>query len=337
MHHSFIILSEFQVTEWLCLNCQVQRANDNAPVVSHIKISGQPHSSPKAGKTPSLQNKDASAVDSTKKISIPASPQKDNKFEAIQKIEQPNDSPPLHKRQQLATGKPQGDTSNMNKSEDFFGFGFGGARSRSPSPKPAASAVSGKVLGFGTTFLSSASNLLSSAVNDEPSTTPVASRKGSSSSISSTTPLSSRKGSAVSQTFSKTTPPTSHKGSSVSQTPQKIESSDTSPVTLHQGTEISHNLMKETKNSSNEKAEEKKSEDPQPCQTLPENVKDSAAAEKTSQQPPKTCPLCMTDIKKDLYNYSTCTECKSIVCNLCGFSPMPQETEVGLQYVILRL
>ncbi|KAK3549144.1 hypothetical protein QTP70_033349 [Hemibagrus guttatus] len=323
-----------EVTEWLCLNCQVQRAHDNAPLVSE-NISGQPHSSPKAGMTPSLQHKDASAVDSTKKISksITASPQKDDKFEAIQKIEQPNDPPPLHKRQQLATGKPQGDKSNMNKSEakdesGFFGFGFGGARSRSPSPKPAASAVSGKVLGFGTTFLSSATNLLSSAVNDEPSTTPTASRKGSSSSISSTTPPSSRKGSAVSQTFSKTTPPTSHKGSSVSQTPQKTGSSHSTAVTSHKGTEISHNLTKETKNASNEKAEEKKSEDPQPCQTLSEKVADTAAVEKTSQQLPKTCPLCMTDIRKDLHNYSTCTECKSIMCNLCGFSPMPQETEI---------
>lgn len=324
----------FQVTEWLCLNCQVQRAHDNTPVVSQ-KTSVQTHSSPKAGMTPSLQHKDASAVDSTKKMSksVIAGPQKDNKFEAIQKIEQPNDSPPLHKRQQLETGKPQGDTSNMKKSETkdesgFFGFGLEGARSRSPSPKPAASAVSGKVLGFGSSFLSSASNLLSSAVNDEPSTTPTVSRKGSSSSFTSTTPPSSRKGSEVSQTLSKTTPPTSHKESSVSQAPQKTGSSDSTPITSDKEIKISHKLT-ESSNSSNEKSEEK-----QPGQTLSEKVKDSAAVEKTSQQLPKTCPLCMTDIKKDLHNYSTCTECKSIVCNLCGFSPMPQETAVG-HYILL--
>ncbi|MCJ8733170.1 hypothetical protein PDJAM_G00220090 [Pangasius djambal] len=324
-----------EVTEWLCLNCQMQRAHDNAPVVPQ-KISVQPHSSPKAGMTPSLQQKDACAVDSTKKITKPITtvPQKDNKFGTIQKIEQqqmkvPNDSTPLHK-QQLESGKPQGETSKIDKSEIKDESGFF-ARSRSPSPKPAASAVSGKVLGFGTSFFSSASNLISSAVMDEPSTTPPASRKGSSvsqSSISSTTPPSSRKGSAVSQTLSKTTPPASHKSLSVSQTSYKTGSSASTPVTSHKGTDISQDVMKDSKKSSNEMAEEKKFQEPQPPKTLPEKVKDSAAVDKSSQQLPKTCPLCMTDIKKDLPNYSTCTECKSIVCNLCGFSPMPQETEI---------
>lgn len=303
----------------------MQRAHNNAPVVPQ-KIFAQPHSSPKAGVTPSLQQEDASAVDSTKKIakSITTAPEKDQKFGTIQKIEQqqiktPNDSPPLHKHQQLETGKPQGDISKQDKSEtkDKAGFfGFGGARSRSPSPKPAASAVTEKVLGFGTSFFSSASNVISTAVRDEPSTTPPASRKASSvsqSSIISSTPPSSRKGSAVSQALS-TTPPTSHKGSSVSQT--------STPVTSRKGSDISQDITKDTKKPSIEK-------EPQPSKTLFEKVKDSAAVDKSPQQLPKTCPLCMTDIKQDVPNYSTCTECKSIVCNLCGFSPMPQETEVS--------
>lgn len=339
---------KFQVIEWLCLNCQMQRAHDNAPVVPQ-KISVQPHSSPKAGMTPSLQHKDAYAVDSTKKITKPitAAPQKDNKFGAIQKIEQqqmkaPNDSPPLHKHQQLEPGKPKGDISKMDKSEtkDESGFfGFGGARSRSPSPKP-ASAVSGKILGFGTSFLSSASDLISSAVMDEPSTTPPVSHKGSSvsqSSISSTTPPSSRKGSAVSQTLFKTTLPTPHKGSSVAQTSNKTGSSASMPVSSRKGTEISQDIMTETKKSSNDKAEEEKFQEQQQPKTLLEKVKESAAVDKSSHQLPKTCPLCLTDIKKDLPNYSTCTECKSIVCNLCGFSPMPHETEVSLYMLLVGL
>ncbi len=69
-------------------------------------------------------------------------------------------------------------TEPLKKEEEssFFGFGFGGTRSRSPSPLPGASSASGKVLGFGSSFLSSASNLIS-AVQDEPSTTPPTSRK----------------------------------------------------------------------------------------------------------------------------------------------------------------
>lgn len=338
---------KFQVTEWLCLNCQVQRAHNNTPVVPQ-KISAQPHSSPKAGMT--LQQKDSCAVDSAKKItkSITSAPQKDQEFGAIQKMEQqqmkaPNDSPPLHKHQQLDTGKPQGDTSKKDKSEtkDESGFfDFGGARSRSPSPRPAASAVTEKVLGFGTSFFSSASNMISAAVMDEPSITPPTSRKGSSvsqSSISSPAPQSSRKGSAVSQSLSTTTPPTSHKGSSVSQTSDKTGSSASTPVTSRKGSNISQDMIKETKKPSNENAEAKKLQEPQPSKTPSEKVKDSAAVDQSSQQLPKTCPLCMTDIKKDLPNYSTCTECKSIVCNLCGFSPMPQKSEVSLSILIVGL
>lgn len=312
----------------------MQRAHNNAPVVPE-KISAPPQSSTKAGIAPSLHQKDACSIDSTKNITKPltAAPQTDNKSEVIKKIEQqqmnaPNDSPTSHKCQQLESLKPQGDTLKMDKSgtKDQSGFfGFGGARSRSPSPKPAAPAVTEKVRGFGTSFLSSASNMISSAVMDEHSTTPSASRKGSSVSQSSATPPSSRKGSAVSQTLS-TTLPTSNKDISVSQTSYKTGSSASMPITSRKGTDTSQDITKEIK-PSNEKAEEKKSQESQPSKTV---SADSAAVDKSFQQLPKTCPLCMTDIKKHPPNCSTCTECKSIVCTLCGFSPMPQETKVGL-------
>ncbi|XP_072922578.1 protein piccolo isoform X2 [Hemitrygon akajei] len=44
-----------------------------------------------------------------------------------------------------------------------------------------------------------------------------------------------------------------------------------------------------------------------------------------------TCPLCKTVLNigsSTAPNYNTCTECKAIVCNLCGFNPMPHLTEV---------
>ncbi|GCC35482.1 hypothetical protein chiPu_0013967 [Chiloscyllium punctatum] len=48
--------------------------------------------------------------------------------------------------------------------------------------------------------------------------------------------------------------------------------------------------------------------------------------------PPKsTCPLCKTDLNigsEAPPNFNTCTECKAVVCNLCGFNPMPHLTEV---------
>ncbi|XP_077120776.1 protein piccolo isoform X2 [Ranitomeya variabilis] len=44
------------------------------------------------------------------------------------------------------------------------------------------------------------------------------------------------------------------------------------------------------------------------------------------------CPLCKTELNigsKDLPNFNTCTECKNMVCNLCGFNPTPHLTEAA--------
>ncbi|XP_029471773.1 protein piccolo-like [Rhinatrema bivittatum] len=51
-----------------------------------------------------------------------------------------------------------------------------------------------------------------------------------------------------------------------------------------------------------------------------------------------TCPLCKTELNigcKDPPNFNTCTECRSIVCNLCGFNPTPHLIEVGTQSCII--
>lgn len=43
------------------------------------------------------------------------------------------------------------------------------------------------------------------------------------------------------------------------------------------------------------------------------------------------CPLCKLELNigsKDPPNFSTCTMCKNMVCNQCGFNPMPNVTEV---------
>lgn len=61
-------------------------------------------------------------------------------------------------------------------------------------------------------------------------------------------------------------------------------------------------------------------------QVQPKAAVDFGGAVKPGQS---TCPLCKTGLNmdsKDVPNYSTCTECKNIVCNQCGFNPMPNET-----------
>lgn len=70
-------------------------------------------------------------------------------------------------------------------------------------------------------------------------------------------------------------------------------------------------------------------------QTLMDKTPLESAKPEASQTAPKvslsTCPLCKAELNMDLKNfpnYNTCTECKTTVCNKCGFSPMPNVTEV---------
>lgn len=59
--------------------------------------------------------------------------------------------------------------------------------------------------------------------------------------------------------------------------------------------------------------------------------KDAAASHSVSKAGPSACPLCTTVLNvgsKDPPNYNICTECKSTVCNQCGFNPVPNVKEV---------
>lgn len=370
-----------QVDEWLCLSCQVQRAQagintSESPIVipqpvplvmdkqtpsivdkvATAPIESKPDEKPT---TAAAEKKAAPAQEIKKDISIPGPQQKtgtdakttDIIIPRIEPQKQNNNQPEPVKTEQ----QPPKDTTAPVKSapptevkppkqeSNFFGFGLGGpkaqlaskssesttgkffsgfggltetARSRSPSPQ-SVSAVSGKVLGFGSSFFSSASNLISSAVQDESSTTPPTSRKGSTVSTESgkaTTAPASRKGSVAS---AKITPPTSRKGS-VATEPNKIPPA------------------KQTKPSVEKKPEQlnedKVSGIPTSEKDKPETIQDKLVKHPESVPHPSTCPLCKVDLNmdsKDPPNYNTCTECKSVVCHLCGFNPMPHLAEVS--------
>uniref|UniRef100_A0A4W5RAI4 Zinc finger piccolo-type domain-containing protein n=1 Tax=Hucho hucho TaxID=62062 RepID=A0A4W5RAI4_9TELE len=144
------------------------------------------------------------------------------------------------------------------------------------------------MFGFGSSIFSSASTLITSAVQDETRTTPPASPK-------------------LFAPASPKTPP-----------------------------------AKETKPPAAQKPEEKKAEQPQQAKAPPsvqgnvDNPPSKPPEGAASSQPSlnagqSTCPLCKVELNmgsKDPPNYNTCTECKNTVCNLCGFNPMPHETEV---------
>jgi len=369
-----------QVEEWLCLSCQVQRAQagmntSESPIVTPQpvplvtdkqapskvdKVATAPVESKPDEKftTAAAEKKAAPAQEIKKEISIPGPQQKTATDAKTTDMITPRKEPQKQNNNQpepAKTEQPPKDTTTPVKSapptkveppkqeSNFFGFGLGGpkaqpaskssesttgkffggfggltetARSRSPSPQ-SVSAVSGKVLGFGSSLFSSASNLISSAVQDEPSTTPPTSRKGSTVSTESgkaTTAPPSRKGSVAS---AKATPPTSRKGS-VATEPNKIPSAKQTKQPVEKTPEQLN--------------EDKVSRMPTSQKDKPESVQDKLVKHPESVPHPSTCPLCKVDLNmgsKDPPNYNTCTECKSVVCHLCGFNPMPHLAEVS--------
>lgn len=345
-------LITLQAKEWLCLNCQMQRAPE--PSQARTQATKKPLLTlPQKQTTPipiSSQSK-PSVLAEDQNLDVSGKQESksnvaDSKKSAINKSVAQNIKSDVSaaKSDQPPQPKPPKEDS------DFFSFGFGSSRSRSPSPQPTVSAVSGKVLGFSSSFLSSASNLINSAVQDETSKTPPTSRKGSTVSHTSNkitlTPPTSRKGSVTAQDLkqkpeveSKTpstptkvvqdetskTPATSRKGSTVSQISVKI-----SPIPLASG-----------KGSVTAQDLTQKPEAESKTPSTPTKVAKQISTEKTSEQvkPSETpveedlmkiCPLCKETLKEDPQNYSTCTSCKSTVCDMCGFNPNPHQTEVRL-------
>lgn len=301
-----------QVKEWLCLNCQIKRAPEPSSLIPQLQTNAgsqqdktAPHKPPPGASRTEDQSKTALGKTTTTSTVQNLPKEKPTQKETI-KPQQPIDS--------SAPAKSETTTQSDSSKEGFFGFGFGGARSRSTSPQPV---VSEKVQGFGSSFLSSASNLISSVVQDESSTTPPPPRKGSTvsqTSVKSTTPPASRKGSSVSQTSLKTTSAvaaaaTSRKGSTASQDSTKMQAVENKPLSQKQ-------------------LADKKSMQSQPYKAPSTPPSKPQAADMSSQSLPKECPLCKVELKKDPPNFNTCTECKSIVCNLCGFNPMTHQTEV---------
>lgn len=291
-----------QRTEWLCLTCQMQRAS-GAPQQPQSQANKGPLSVSKEKKEPPA--KDKSLADG--KIN-------DNQIEAEKQQGSPmikHNVQSQHPKQQNQVAKGISKPESTNKESDFFGFG---RRSRSPSPQPA---LSGKVLGFGSSLFSSASNLISSAVQDGVPSTPPTSRKGSSASQTSENTLPTAPGSSKKTEMSNKILLSSSKVSS--QDPSEEKASNISKAPTKHGDKRE---MQEMKSQGDISAS------PLASILKDETLSDSTKTSETTQALPKVCPLCKEEIKKEPPNYNICTECKSTVCNLCGFNPIPEKTEV---------
>lgn len=295
----------FQGKDWLCLTCQTQRAlkgvePQGSPVMKphsqHPEATTQKKDSTTGttSKQPTIQPKEISCANQTV-----AEKEVTNKQQLSSTITKLTNE---HNQQTAKTGlsstqsEPPSRPEPAQEEKGFFSFGFGGARSRSPSPQVANS--TGKVLGFGSSLLSSASNLIPSAVQNEPSTTPPTSQKGS----------------TVSQTSANANSPLpeSQNVSTASRIDAKISSTGPETKSLTADKERTPGLQQSKAPLSQEKISKR----------MPKIDKDA-------QPLPKACPLCQEELKKDPPNYNVCTECKKYACNLCGFNPMPHQTEVS--------
>lgn len=181
---------------------------------------------------------------------------------------------------------------------------FGSPKSQRAASKT-TEAMTGKMLGFGSSLFSSASTLITSAVQE-----------------------------------SRTTPPGSRKMSAPAQVSEKMSASQISPKS---SPPVSPRMTsaKEAKLPAAQKLHLEKTQHPQQAEAPPsgeakvDRGPSEPAKPEASQAAPKvgqsTCPLCKLELNmgsKDLPNYNMCTECKSNVCNKCGFSPVPSLTEV---------
>ncbi|XP_075967856.1 protein piccolo [Anarhichas minor] len=339
--------------EWLCLNCQMQRAmggmdppgmtkpkQGSAPPSPQRQAPGKPgkllikqQSTTDQGLTPPTTPRQKSPGPTSPGplspgSSLGGSPKIDPKTgRPIQPKSSPQQSPAKAKQESsffgslggislggLTDSKPPASASQAAESVTgklFGGFGglmesskpqvqaapkqeesvagklFGGFGGLTESAKPPAAAS--QMFSFGSSFLSSATNLVSGEVEKaavSPPGSPPDSEPGS--------PLDSGPGSPPESPFSAPGSP-----------PDSDSAPDTPPA----------KSKKPPRTISVEQEEKTSAAKPAP-----------APAPAPASTAKGSCPLCNVELNvgsADTPNYCLCTKCKKTVCNLCGFNPTP--------------
>uniref|UniRef100_A0AAY4E8S0 Protein piccolo n=1 Tax=Denticeps clupeoides TaxID=299321 RepID=A0AAY4E8S0_9TELE len=362
--------------EWLCLNCQMQRAMAGAelpgppamkpqasktgsappsPQRKEPPTSGPPHKS--ESRKPPMLTKQSSIVDSGKagtppvtpklKSPGPLSPGPPQSLPGSQPGSQPSSPGPKtgpggSPKVDPKTGRPiqQGPTGSPGASPakaapppkqdtGFFGsFGLGGLTdaAKPAAPSQAAESVTGKLFGgFGSSkpqpsesvtgkLFSGFGGLSESA--KPPATASQAAEAVSgkmfgfgSSILSSATSLIS---SNADEEEKGDSPPGSPPDS-----PIEADSAPGSPPDSDSAPDTPPATSKEPPTPKVPPVEPEKAGEPLKPAPGPEV--------------PSSCPLCKTPLNAtsgEPPNYSTCTECKKTVCNLCGFNPTPHLGEI---------
>lgn len=155
------------------------------PAVGQLKDSSKLATPHKGSPSSVVQKETSEAVTPQRKTST-SSMQSGKPETATAPLKQTSPAPEKPSQETPETGpkKPSGQTSQpIRKQSDSTTatqqesgglFGFGGPKSQHEAAKPA---VTGKMFGFGSSIFSSASSLITSAVQDQPKTTPPVSPK----------------------------------------------------------------------------------------------------------------------------------------------------------------
>lgn len=205
----------------------------------------------------------------------------------------------LTKESSLYDSKQPESTPSVTQPTNQESGGFFSSSSPKPqrTPSKTAEAVTGKMLGFSSSLFGSASTLITSAVQE-----------------------------------SRTTPPNSRKMSAPAQVSNKVSASEI-PLKSSASVSLKTDVKKETKLPTAQKPRTENKQD-KPLQAQVTTITQTNQPETPDVVPEgskTTCPLCKADLNlslKDPTTYKTCTECKTLVCSKCGFSPMPSLKEV---------
>lgn len=362
-----IVFSTFflsQGKEWLCLNCQMQRAMGGMeppgpPMMTQPSKQGSAPPSPlrkeaparskdEPGKKAPMLTKQQSMSDTGRGSTPPPTPKQKTPApgtqlkphkgleEAQAELKHGQQTPPLQKAEQSPMCSPQPSPAKTNQKQDgggfFGGFGLGGLTDMT---KPPADSVTGKLFsGFG------------GSSKPQGGTAAQASDSVAGKLFSGFSGLTETPKPPVST--SQATEGVSGKmfgfGSSILSSATNIitgEEPQPPPGSLPDSP-----IDSETKSPPGSPPDSESPPDtppvyskepasPEPGSTDGKALADKPTSEAVKTEQPQTtsnCPLCKVELNMgsgDEPNYSTCTECQKTVCNLCGFNPMPHLSEVS--------
>ncbi|KAM4039527.1 protein piccolo isoform 2-T2 [Anomaloglossus baeobatrachus] len=190
-----------------------------------------------------------------------------------------------------------------------------GSATEAPKIQPTTpqETVTGKLFGFGASIFSQASSFISTSAQPGAQTQ----------STQGTTPKQPAPAQKIADNQKPIKEPT-------------VPHSPKLPVINKETQPVPSKISEEPKSSPLKKAvDDKKISEKETKRDIPEVNKTAKTEPEIIEKIKETktlCPLCKTELNigsKDIPNFNTCTECKKMVCNFCGFNPTPHLTEAA--------